>query len=149
MQEYYDLFFSVTSRHKNRQKNDMQPEFSYAHWLKEASKSENVKVDPEKYKYQIVKGGPLAYISYKNDMGKNKSALEQQVKSTKTKVWNKFEVVSLASVQEASDARAASVPTIFKILSSEIAIVSIAFGNDVIKTTLFIDKSMVFFKPSF
>ena len=86
MQEYYDLFFSVTSRHKNRQKNDMQPEFSYAHWLKEATKSENVKVDPEKYKYQIVKGGPLAYISYRNDMKKNKPALERQVKSTKTKV---------------------------------------------------------------
>ena len=145
MQEYYDLFFSVTSRHKNRQKNDMQPEFSYAHWLKEASKSENVKVDPEKYKYQIVKGGPLAYIPYKNDMGKNKSALERQVKSTKTKVWNKFEVVSLASVQEASDARAVSVPTIFKIRRSH------RLGNDVIETTLFIDKAMVFFKfkPSF
>ena len=109
MQEYYDLFFSVTSRHKNRQKNDMQPEFSYAHWLKEASKSENVKVDPDKYKYQIVKGGPLAYISYKNDMGKNKPALERQVKSTKTKVWNSFKVISLASVQ-GRPRRAASVP---------------------------------------
>ena len=97
MQEYYDLFFSVTSRHKNRQKNDMQPEFSYAHWLKEAAKSENVKVDPEKYKYQIVKGGPLAYISYRNDMKKNKPALERQVKSTKTKVGRNFEVVSLTS----------------------------------------------------
>ena len=86
MQEYYDLFFSVTSRHKNRQKNDMQPEFSYAHWLKEATKSQNVKVDPDKYKHQIVKGGPLAYISYRNDMKKNKPALERQVKSTKTKV---------------------------------------------------------------
>jgi len=85
MQEYYALFFSVTSRHKNRQKNDMQPEFGYAHWLKEATKSENVKVDPKKYKHQIVKGGPLAYISYKNDMKKNKPALERQVKSTKTK----------------------------------------------------------------
>ena len=93
MQEYYDLFFSVTSRHKNRQKNDMQPEFSYAHWLKEATKSENVKVDPEKYKYEIIKGGPLAYISYKNDMAKNKPALERQIKSTKTKVNMKFSIM--------------------------------------------------------
>ena len=95
MQEYYDLFFKVTSRHKNRQKNDMQPEFSYAHWLKEAAKSENVKVDPDKYKYEIIKGGPLAYISYKNEMEKNKPALERQLKRTKTKVTWKVVSVTL------------------------------------------------------
>jgi hypothetical protein len=35
----------------------MQPEFGYAHWLKEATQSENVMVDPKKDKHQIVKGG--------------------------------------------------------------------------------------------
>ena len=86
MQKYYDLFFSVTSRHKSRQKNDMQPEFSYFHWLKEAAKSKNLKVDPEKYKYEIMGGGPVAYISYSNNMEKNRPVLERHVTSTKTKV---------------------------------------------------------------
>ena len=86
MQKYYDLFFSVTSRHKNRQKNDMQPEFSYFHWLKEAAKSKNLKVDPEKYKYEIMGGGPVAYISYSNNMEKNRPVLERHKTSTKTKV---------------------------------------------------------------
>ena len=86
MQKYYDLFFSVTSRHKNRQKNDMQPEFSYFHWLKEAAKSKNIKVDPEKYKYEIMGGGPVAYISYSNNMEKNRPVLERHKTSTKTKV---------------------------------------------------------------
>ena len=34
MQKYYQTYFEVTSRHKKRQKNDMQPEFSYIHWLR-------------------------------------------------------------------------------------------------------------------
>jgi hypothetical protein len=34
---------------------------------------------------EIVKGGPLAYISYKNDLLSHWSSLERQVKSTKTK----------------------------------------------------------------
>ena len=34
MQKYYQTYFDVTSRHKKRQKNDMQPEFSYIHWLR-------------------------------------------------------------------------------------------------------------------
>ena len=34
MQTYYQTYFDVTSRHKKRQKNDMQPEFSYIHWLR-------------------------------------------------------------------------------------------------------------------
>ena len=86
MQKYYKVYFDVTSRHKKRQKNDMQPEFSYAHWLREAPKSSHVKVDQEKYKYELVKGGPVAYISYRNDMKKNKPAIDRQIKSKTTKV---------------------------------------------------------------
>jgi hypothetical protein len=85
MQKYYKVYFDVTSRHKKRQKNDMQPEFSYAHWLREAPKSSHVKVDQEKYKYELVKGGPVAYISYRNDMKKNKPAIDRQIKSKTTK----------------------------------------------------------------
>ena len=86
MQKYFKVYFDVTSRHKKRQKNDMQPEFSYAHWLREAPKSSHVKVDKEKYKYQLIKGGPVAYISYRNDMKKNKPAMDRQIKSKTTKV---------------------------------------------------------------
>ena len=86
MQEYYKVYFDVTSHHKKRQKNDMQPEFSYAHWLREAPKSSHVTVDQEKYKYELVKGGPVAYISYWNDMKKNKPAIVRQIKSKTTKV---------------------------------------------------------------
>ena len=86
MQKYFKVYFDVTSRHKKRQKNDMQPEFSYAHWLREAPQSSHVTVDQEKYKYELVKGGPVAYISYRNDMKKNKPAIDRQIKSKTTKV---------------------------------------------------------------
>ena len=89
MQKYFKVYFDVTSRHKKRQKNDMQPEFSYAHWLREAPKSSHVEVDQEKYKYELVKGGPVAYISYRNDMKKNKPAMDRQIKSKTTKVGTK------------------------------------------------------------
>ena len=81
MQDYYELYFTVTSRRKNRRKNDMQPEFSYAHWLKEAVKSEYVKVKPERYKYEIIKEGPIAYISYSNNMTKNVPLLIKELRS--------------------------------------------------------------------
>lgn len=81
MQDYYELYFSVTSHHKNRRKNDMQPEFSYTHWLKEAVKSEYVKVKKERYKYEIIKSGPIAYISYSNNMTKNIPMLEKELRS--------------------------------------------------------------------
>ena len=71
MQEHYKIEFDVTSRHKKRQKNDMQPEFSYINWVIEAPKSTHVKVDPEKYKYENVRPGSLVgYVSYWNNMKK-------------------------------------------------------------------------------
>merc|ERR1712131_392745 len=85
MQKYFKVYFDVTSRHKKRQKNDMQPEFSYAHWLREAPKSSHVTVDQEKYKYELVQGGPVAYVSYRNDMKKNKPSIDRQIKSKTTK----------------------------------------------------------------
>ena len=81
MQDYYELYFKVTSHHKNRRKNDMQPEFSYAHWLKEATKSEYLKVDPKRYKHEIIRDGPIAYISYSNDMKKNIPLLEKELRN--------------------------------------------------------------------
>ena len=81
MQDYYELYFKVTSRHKNRRKNDMQPEFSYAHWLKEATKSEYIKVDANRYKHEIVRDGPIVYISYSNDMKKNIPLLEKELRN--------------------------------------------------------------------
>ena len=81
MQDYYELYFKVTSHHKNRQKNDIQPEFSYAHWLKEATKSEYLKVDPKRYKHEIIRDGPIAYISYSNDMKKNVPLLEKELRN--------------------------------------------------------------------
>ena len=84
MQDYYELYFKVTSRHKNRRKNDMQPEFSYAHWLKEATKSEYLKVDRKRYKHEIIRNGPngpIAYISYSNDMKKNVQLLEKELRN--------------------------------------------------------------------
>ena len=50
MQARYVVEFEVTSKHKKRQKNDMQTEFSYIHWLIEAPKSTKVKVDRNLYK---------------------------------------------------------------------------------------------------
>ena len=81
MQDYYELYFKVTSHHKNRRKNDMQPEFSYAHWLKEATKSEYLKVDPKRYKHEIIRDGPIEYISYSNDMKKNIPLLEKELRN--------------------------------------------------------------------
>ena len=81
MQDYYELYFKVTSHHKNRRKNDMQPEFSYVHWLKEATKSEYLKVDPKRYKHEIIRDGPIEYISYSNDMKKNIPLLEKELRN--------------------------------------------------------------------
>jgi len=76
MQEHYNIEFELTSRHKKRQKNDMQPEFAYVHWLQEAPKSKNVKVDPNEYRNQPGRIG-VGYISYYNNMMKNKPQLEK------------------------------------------------------------------------
>lgn len=103
MQKYYQTYFDITSRHKKRQKNDMQPEFSYIHWLRlvvevmflvsfnvkslfrEAPKSTHVDIDSENYKYEF--GTYVwAYISYYNDMKRNTPALEKQLKNKHTKV---------------------------------------------------------------
>ena len=86
MQKYFKVYFDVTSRHKKRQKNDMQPQFSYAHWLREAPKSDHVTVDKEKYKCELITGGPVAYIEYCNDMEKNKPEMDRQIESKTTKV---------------------------------------------------------------
>ena len=41
MQNYYEPYFEVTSHHKKRKKNDIQTEFAYAHWVREAPKLRN------------------------------------------------------------------------------------------------------------
>ena len=59
--------------------------------LREAPKSDHVQIDSEKYKYEFGQKGsenPIAYISYYNDMKSNRPALEKQLKSKHTKVWN-------------------------------------------------------------
>ena len=76
MQKHYNIEFELTSSHKKRQKNDMQPEFAYVHWLQEAPKSKNVKVDSTEYGNQPGRIG-VGYISYYNNMMKNKPQLEK------------------------------------------------------------------------
>ena len=70
----------MTSKHKKRQKNDMQPQFSYVHWLRwvienflmnitinsllrEAPQSVHIQVDNENYKYEFGSQAehPIAY----------------------------------------------------------------------------------------
>ena len=107
MQIYYKKYFDITSRHKKRQKNDMQPQFSYVHWLRwfidimlldrkfqwlfllrEAPKSTHVDIKSEAYKYEFGSQAehPISYIPYYNDMKRNKPLLEEQLQSHHTKV---------------------------------------------------------------
>ena len=113
MHKYYKKYFDITSHHKKRQKNDMQPEFSYVNWLRlviqvfslylyrinytkyllrEAPKSAHVQINSENYKYEFgdTSGKPIAYISYYNDMKRNRPALDKQIKSKNTKVYLYF-----------------------------------------------------------
>ena len=118
MHTYYKKYFDITSKHKKRQKNDMQPQFSYIHWLRwvieinflvnitinfllrEAPQSVHVQVDNETYKYEFGSQAehPIAYISYYNNMKKNKPILKKQLENKKTKVWNYSENIQNSHV---------------------------------------------------
>jgi len=76
MEEHYRIEFDVTSAHKKRQKNDMQPEFSYVHWLVEAPNSKYVTVNIDEYKNEPGRVG-VGYVSYYNNMEKNSPVLER------------------------------------------------------------------------
>ena len=70
MQARFEVEFAVTSSHRKRQKNDMQIEFSYIHWLMEAPKSTSVTVDADLYKSYIHHDslGEIGYVIYQIDM---------------------------------------------------------------------------------
>ena len=60
--------------------------------LREAPKSAHVQINSENYKYEFgdTSGKPIAYISYYNDMKRNRPALDRQLKSKNTKVYLYF-----------------------------------------------------------
>ena len=70
MQARFTVEFGKTSSHQKRQKNDMQIEFSYIHWLMEAPNSTLVTVDADLYKSYIHhdKRGEIGYVSYGMNM---------------------------------------------------------------------------------
>ena len=72
MQARFEVEFAVTSSHQKRQKNDMQIEFSYIHWLIEAPNSTLVTVDADLYKSYIHHDTPgrseIGYVSYGMNM---------------------------------------------------------------------------------
>ena len=70
MQARFEVEFAVTSSHQKRQKNDMQIEFSYIHWLMEAPNSTLVTVDADLYKSYIHRDnrGEIGYVSYGMNM---------------------------------------------------------------------------------
>ena len=73
---FFHVFYEITSKHRKRQKNDMQPEFSYAGWVFEAPKSPFVTLDhPELYKAKSA-GPPEFYISYYNNMTLNRTPMD-------------------------------------------------------------------------
>ena len=90
MQNHYEYYFNITSSHKKRARNDMQFQFSYFNWLQDASNSSLVDIDNAKYKHELVRGrepyGPVAIITYTNDMNENKNLQEQLLMKTNIKV---------------------------------------------------------------
>ena len=66
------------SGHRKRQKNDMNPQFSYSGWIFEAPKSSFVTLDnSELYKANTESlYGKSHYISYWTDMERNRSPLK-------------------------------------------------------------------------
>ena len=90
MQNCYELYFNITSSHKKRQKNDMQTQFSYVHWLREAPKSTFVNIDIAKYKHELIGAKdpkwPVAAISYTNNLNENKRLQEKHLLKTNVKV---------------------------------------------------------------
>ena len=100
MQARYVVEFEVTSRHKKRQKNDMQTEFSYIHWLMEAPKSNKVKVDKNLYKawYRVNRD---CYIFYNSFISKSSNFNQPQFQSVQdggqigyVSYWNSASKVS-------------------------------------------------------
>jgi len=76
LQGFFHVFYEVTSKHRKRQKNDMQPEFSYAGWVFEAPKSPFVTLEhPELYKAKKEGGSAIFYISYWTNMAKNRGPM--------------------------------------------------------------------------
>jgi len=71
LQSAFEPFYEVTSRHRKRQKNDMQFEFSYTNWLLGAANSTFPLSDTNLYKHTR-RGGGIFYMPYWNDMKKNR-----------------------------------------------------------------------------
>ena len=77
LQGFFHVFYDITSSHRKRQKNDMQPEFSYAGWVFEAPKSPFVHLkNPKLYKARREGGHAIFYISYWTNMEKNRGPMK-------------------------------------------------------------------------
>ena len=77
LQGFFHVFYDITSSHRKRQKNDMQPEFSYAGWVFEAPKSPFVHLkNPKLYKARREGGHAIFYISYRTNMEKNRGPMK-------------------------------------------------------------------------
>ena len=108
LQAFFSIFYEVTSSHKKRQKNDMQPEFSYAGWLFEAPKSKFVKLEnPDIYKSTRIGSSDFYYISYWTDIKKTRPKLDKFLKEQpKSKKW-KFLCVNDLMEHEKPEAKEA------------------------------------------
>ena len=88
LQSFFHIYYEVTSSHRKRQKNDMQPEFSYMAWLFEAPVSEYPELsNPQLYKSEKRTGGPIGYVSYWTEMERNVPQLNN---FSKNKAYIKF-----------------------------------------------------------
>ena len=76
LQNYFERFYTVTSSHRKRQKNDMQTQFSYYNWLIEAPKSQ-AQLTPGIYKSTRVSTSGIYYIPWWTDMRKNQPAIDK------------------------------------------------------------------------
>ena len=108
LQAFFSIFYEVTSSHRKRQKNDMQPEFSYAGWLFEAPKSKFVKLEnPDTYKSTRIGSSDFYYISYWTDIKKTRPKLDKFLKEQpKSKKW-KFLCVNDLMEHEKPEAKEA------------------------------------------
>ena len=70
--KYFNHFYTITSAHRKRQKNDMQTQFSYFNWLMEAPLAgPNVTLTPGIYKSTRVSAFSIYYMPWWTEMSRN------------------------------------------------------------------------------
>ena len=78
------FFFYCSKSHKKRQKNDMQFQFAYTHWLVEANQTDFKLTQPDLYKAIKIKHVPVFYFPYRTSPSQNKMYLDSFKKKKQT-----------------------------------------------------------------